>query len=268
MSGFKNKIVLITGGASGIGKIMGQMVLERGSVLVIWDIDREKTEATRSELSSLGRVYSYRIDVSSYDDIKIAIKWVKRNVGVVDILINNAGIVFGGFFYEYKIPDVLKTIDVNINAPMLITRELLPDMMKRNSGHICNISSLAGLLSNPKMSVYVASKWAMIGWSESLRLEMNRLRKDIRVTTVTPYYIETGMFKGVRSFIPALKPEKVARKIIRGIERNRIIVSMPWSLRFIRFSQGLMPVRFFDWFVGGLLGMYKTMDHFVGHNKD
>ena len=85
------------------------------------------------------------------------------------------------------------------------------------------------------MSVYAASKWSAIGWSDSLRLEMKQLKKNIGVTTVTPYYINTGMFDGVKSIVPILNPEKVANQIIRGIESNKIFVSMPWSVGFVRF---------------------------------
>jgi short-subunit dehydrogenase len=158
-------------------------------------------------------------------------------------------------------------MEINANAPMLVSLEFLPDMISRNSGHICNIASSAGLISNPRMSVYASSKWAVIGWSDSLRIEMQQLKKNIGVTTVTPYYINTGMFDGVRSLVPILKPEKVAHKVIRGIEHNRIFVSMPWSVHFVRFSQGLLPIWLFDWFVGGVMGIYKTMDHFTGRRQ-
>ena len=187
--------------------------------------------------------------------------------GNIDVLINNAGIVVGKYFSEHTPQEIIKTMDINANAPMLITSEFLPVMIQQNSGHICNIASSAGLISNPKMSVYVGSKWAVTGWSDSLRIEMKKSGKNIGVTTVTPYYINTGMFDGVKSIIPLLKPEKVARKIIGGIERSRIYVSMPWNVNFVRFFQAIFPVRFFDWFVGGVLGVYKGMDQFKGHKK-
>ncbi len=97
--------------------------------------------------------------------------------------------------------------------------------------------------------------------------EFNATETQYGVTTVTPYYINTVMFDGVRSLIPILRPEKVARKVIRAIEKNRIILSMPWSMRLVRFGQGLFPIWFFDWFIGGVMGIYKTMDHFQGHKK-
>lgn len=267
MRTLKGKHVLITGGASGIGKIMGRLALELGAELIIWDINSTQLEETRKELSKMGIVHGYTVDISSVEQIRSAATQVKEKVGGIDVLINNAGIVVGKYFHEHTSQDILKTMEINANAPMLISLEFLPGMISRDSGHICNIASSAGLISNPRMSVYASSKWAVIGWSDSLRIEMQQLRKNIGVTTVTPYYINTGMFDGVRSLIPILKPEKVARKVIRGIERNRIFVSMPWSVHFVRFSQGLLPIRLFDWFVGGVMGIYKTMDHFTGRKQ-
>ena len=95
---------------------------------------------------------------------------------------------------------------------------------------------------------------------------MKKLNKNIGVSTVTPYYINTGMFDGVKSLIPILKPEKVVAKIIKGIENNKPIISMPWSIHFVRFFQGIFSVRMFDWFVGDILGIYKTMDEFKGRS--
>ncbi len=267
MKTFVGKKVLITGGAAGIGKIMGRLALQRGAELIIWDINPLKIDETVAELSPLGKVHGFQVDVSNWEQVRKTADAVKKNIGVVDILINNAGIVVGKYFHEHTEKEILQTIDINTNAPMLITQQFLMDMIQQGSGHVCNIASSAGLISNPKMSVYAASKWAVIGWSDSLRIEMQQKKTNVGITTVTPYYINTGMFDGVKSIIPILNPEKVAQKIIRAIERKRIILSMPWSMRFVRFGQGLFPIWFFDWFIGGVMGIYKTMEHFEGHKK-
>jgi len=267
MSKFNGKTVLVTGGASGIGKIMGRIALEKGARLIIWDINQHNLESAKIELSKVGQVDAFVVDISDKEQISKAAKEVIETIGGVDILINNAGIVVGKYFHEHSTAEITKTIDINAVAPMLVTNEFLLTMLEKNSGHICTIASSAGLISNPKMAVYAASKWAALGWSDSLRLEMKQLKKNISVTTVTPYYINTGMFDGVRSLIPILKPEKVARKVIRGIEKNRPIVSMPWSMRLVRFGQGIMPIWFFDWFIGRVMGIYRTMEHFKGHGS-
>ena len=216
MGKFSGKRVLITGGASGIGKIMTRLFLERNAKVVIWDINQEKIQQTISELGTIGSVVGYVVDVSKVEEIQDTAKKVAREVGVVDVLINNAGIVVGKYFQDHTTDDIIKTMEINANAPMLITGEFLGDMLKQNSGHICNIASSGGLISNPKMSVYAASKWSLIGWSDSLRIEMEQLKKNIKVTTVMPYYISTGMFDGVHSKIPILKPEAAALSIIKA----------------------------------------------------
>ena len=267
MTTFSSKTVLITGGASGIGKLMGKLALQCGAKLIIWDIDQARIDETLKEFAAFGNVAGYKVDVSDPLQVEEAAAKVKRDAGPVDVLINNAGIVVGKFFCDHSVKDIQRTMDINANAPMFVTLAFLQGMISRNSGHICNIASSAGLISNPKMSVYVASNWAVTGWSDSLRIEMQQQKLNIGVTTVTPYYINTGMFDGVKSLVPILKPEKVAAKVIRGIEKNRIFVSMPWSVRFVRFGQGIFPIWFFDWFIGGVMGIYKTMDHFQGRKS-
>jgi len=268
MKQLENKTVLITGGASGIGKIMVRLMLERKAKVIIWDINQEKIDKTVSEFSNKGDVFGFHIDVSNVEQIHETAKKVKQEIGVVDVLINNAGIVVGKFFNEHSVVNITKTMEVNANAPMLITMEFLNDMLDQNSGHICNIASSGGLISNPKMSVYAASKWSVIGWSDSLRLEIKQMNKKVHVTTIMPYYINTGMFDGVKSKIPILKPEATALTIIKAIERNKKMLSIPgYIYRFTRLGQAIMPVNMFDWFVGSVLGIYKTMEYFTGHKK-
>lgn len=269
MKQIKGKTVLITGGASGIGKIMTRLLLERGAKIIIWDINRSKIDETISELASKGNVVGFIVDVSDVTQIQETAIKVKQEIGVVDVLINNAGIVAGKYFHQHTTLDILKTMEINANAPMFITKEFLNDMLNQNSGHICNIASSGGLISNPKMSVYAASKWSVIGWSDSLRLEMKLLEKNINVTTIMPYYINTGMFDGVKSKIPILEPEAAALTIIRAIEQNKRMVTIPgYMYRLTRLGQGFMSINVFDWFAGKVLGIYKTMEHFTGHKNN
>ena len=237
---FKNKIVLITGGCSGIGKIMSRKSLERGcSQLIIWDINEEGLARTKSEFSTLGgEVLTYKVDVSNLDEIKINAQRVKTEVGSVDILINNAGIVVGKYFHEHTHEQIEKSMSINTTAVMHTTLEFLPGMIAKNSGAICNIASSAGLISNPKMSVYASSKWAVVGWGDSVRLEMNQLKKNISVTTIMPFFINTGMFDGVKSkVLPILEPERTSERIIKAIEKETKMFALPLPYWFIRISQ-------------------------------
>lgn len=281
MSTFKGKRVLITGGASGIGKLMGGMALDKGAAaLVIWDINQESIESVVSELGQVakaqgraGRVYGMRVDVSNQAMVADRYEQTKREVGEIDILINSAGIITSNKTFDQCTPDEInRTMMVNALAPMYVTQQVLPDMVARDSGHICNIGSAGGMIANPRMSIYAASKWATIGWSDSVRIELREMRSRVRVTTIAPYYITTGMFDGVRSKIfPLLRPENVASRILRAIERDTAFkMFMPWipcPHHFIRLLQGILPIRVFDWLVGRVLGIYHTMDHFTGRKK-
>ncbi len=267
MTQIKGNSVLITGGASGLGRLMGKMVLEKGSrCLIIWDINEENIRKTKEELQSLGRVEGFRTDVSNAEDVNRQFEETTRICGNVDILINCAGIVTGNkTFNQQTVSEIERTMTINAIAPMLVAQQALPGMLARNHGHICNIASAAGMISNPKMSVYVASKWAVIGWSDSVRIELKEAKSKVRITTIAPYFINTGMFDGVESRIfPILEPEPTARKIIRSIEHDKDFKGLPWSFHFIRLMQGLLPTSWFDTILGKWFGIYSAMDHFTG----
>ena len=267
---FENANVLITGGASGIGKIMGRMALEKGAkCFIIWDINLVGIEATRKELSKYGKVKGYVVDVSNNEIVNVAYRKTVEDCGEIDILINCAGIITSNKTFDQQTPEeIVKTMSINTIAPMFVARAMLPDMLKRNRGHVCTIASAGGMISNPKMSVYAASKWGVIGWSDSVRIELQEMKSNVHFTTVAPYYINTGMFDGVKSrIIPILKPEYVAKRVIRAIERNKAFRGIPFGFHFIRFWQAILPTRGFDFFFGQVFGIYHTMDQFTGRKR-
>ena len=271
MKKFNDKRVLITGGASGIGRIMGAMALEKGAAtLVIWDINQANIDSTIAELTPKGKVVGYCVDISDESAVVATAKAVKEQVGDIDILINCAGIITSNkTFDKCSTEEIHRTMNINTLAPMFVARAVLPDMLRRNRGHLCTIASAGGMLSNPKMSVYAASKWAVIGWSDSVRIELEQINSRVKVTTIAPYYIKTGMFDGVRSpIVPLMKPQYAARQIIRAIERNnrvKVITKLiPFPLHFVRFMQGILPIKAFDWIFGQAFGIYHSMDNFTG----
>ena len=268
MKNLKNKNVLITGGASGIGRIMVRKMLENQANVIIWDLNQTNINSTIEEFSKLGNIYGYRVDVANVEDVENAARLVKQQIGIVDVLINNAGIVVGEYFNDNSVADIQRVMNVNANAPMYVALQFLQDMINQNSGHICNIASSAGIVTNPKMAVYAASKWAVIGWSDSLRLEIQQMKTGVKITTVMPYYINTGMFDGVKSRIPILSPEKTAQTIVRAIQKDVKMCTKPRYLYpLVRFGQAVLPVAVFDYIAGNVLGIYKTMDEFVGNKK-
>lgn len=267
---FEKANVLITGGASGIGKIMGRMALEKGAgTFIIWDINIAAIENVKKELASFGRIKGYMVDVSDSEKVALAYRKTVEECGAIDIIINCAGIITSNkTFDQMSTDEIIRTMNINTIAPMLVAHAALPDMLRRNRGHICTIASAGGMLSNPKMSVYAASKWGAIGWSDSVRIELQDSKSNVHITTVAPYYINTGMFDGVRSrIIPVLKPEYVAGRVIKGIERNRTFCGIPFGFHFIRFWQAILPTRIFDWLFGELFGIYHTMDDFTGRKS-
>jgi hypothetical protein len=269
MTKIKGSIVLVTGGASGIGRLMGDMCLQNGAAsLVIWDINNEKLDQTTRELRALHFiVHPYCVDVSNLQQVMDTAAKVREEIGIVNILINNAGIITGNkTFSEVTHAEVDKTMAINTNALMHVTLEFLPEMIRKRSGHIVNISSAAGLLANPQMSVYCASKWAVAGWSESLRIELEQGRTGVHVTTVNPSYIDTGMFSGVSTspLIPLLKPEALAAKVVRAIKTNRLFVRAPFMVKILPFTRGILPARMFDLVAGKWFGVYHSMKGFKG----
>ena len=266
MTKIKGRTLLITGGASGIGRIMGRMALQRGAKkVVVWDINEDNIAATELELKSYGEVKGYKVDVANTEMVKQMFALTTKECGDVDILINSAGIITGNkTFAEQSQQDIDRTMAINATAPMTVALQALPPMLERNVGHICNIASAAGFIANPRMSIYAASKWAVIGWSDSLRVELQEAKSNVHVTTIAPYYISTGMFDGVRSrIIPILKPEWVAKKILNSIEKNKKISSWPLGYHLIRTLQALLPLRALD-LLCKVLGIYNALDHFKG----
>lgn len=267
MSDIAKARILITGGASGIGRIMAGKALRMGAgSVLVWDRDESMLKETVDSLQSMGHDASGEvIDITDTGAVVGLAAQTISGWGCPDILVNNAGTVVGGYFESLSHDDILRTMQVNILAMMHVTRAFLPAMTAAGKGHIVNVASSAGMAACPRLSVYVASKWAAIGWSESLRLEMEEMGKGIKVTTVTPFLIGTGMFEGARSpVIPILDPEAVADRILRDVGRNRIFSRMPGIVYAMPFFHGILPQRWFDRIVGKWFGIHGMMRHFRG----
>ena len=269
MSSFNDKNILITGGAGGIGLRMGRLALEKQAAnLVVWDVEPKNIEKAKQHLEPEGdRLHTFHVDVSDSEQVYRAAEQVIEQLDHIDILINNAGIVVGGPFDSQQKEDIERTIAVNLLGVMHTTRAFLPGMKKRASGHIVNIASAAGHMGNPNMAVYAGSKWGVIGWSESLRIELRKEGAPIRLTCVEPGYIDTGMFEGVTppKLTPLLDPEKFSRNVIKAVTQNRIHLRTPFMVKLLPFLKGVLPTRIFDFVAGKLFQVYHSMDTFTGH---
>lgn len=270
MSDFKGKNILVTGGAMGIGKLMAQRALEQGAKsAVLWDINPESLNATAEEFREKGwTIHTGVVDVSDPAQIEAEAKKVLQEIGAVDILFNNAGIVVGKYFWEHTQQDIEKAIRVNVLGVMHVAHCFLDKMIEQKSGHIVNIASAAGMVSLPRQSTYCSSKWAVLGWSDALRLELKRLNPGVRVTTVCPSYINTGMFDGVKApfMIPILTPDDAVNRIMIAVKNNKSKVCMPWIVNFIPFMKGTMPAWLYEIVADKIFGVFTSMDAFKGRH--
>ncbi len=272
MSSFKDKNVLITGGASGIGLLMAIRILkDEPNTIIIWDNNSENIESVRDKLTvkPSSQIITKIVDIADPDQIYEAAELLLSQLSAIDIIINNAGIIVGGLFSERSSREIQQTININLLGAMHVTRAFLPAMQKQGAGHIVNIASAAGLMGNPRMSVYAASKWGLIGWSESLRIELEQQNSGIKVTTVEPSYINTGMFAGVTPplLTPLLDPKEFAGSVIQAVKKNKIHLRAPFVVKLLPFLRGILPARIFDYVAGKLFGVYHSMDTFKGRNQ-
>lgn len=266
MKTFNNKHVLITGAATGIGRLMSLMLADEKANLALVDINEKMLTKTRSDCSSKGvKTEAYGCDISDKKDIEDLVKKVMKDFGHIDLLINNAGIVAGKWVHEYDFDDIKKTMMVNFVGGAYLTRLILPDMMKRRKGHVVNIASAMGLVGMPRMGEYVASKFAIVGFTETLRMELKRGGySGIKTLCVCPAGIDTGMFPGYKApfLTPLLKPETVARETLKSIKKNKAYLKIPFIVKFIP-SMKIFPVPVMD-AIARFTGLLSSMDHFKG----
>lgn len=267
MAGISGKNIVITGGAAGIGRLMAILCAKKGANLALLDIHPNNLDQTVSEIQaqSSGTVKSYLCDITSGNQVEETTAQIRSDFQRVDILINNAGIVAGGYFSGLNSDAFQRTMEVNYLGLVRMTQQFLPEMVGRNDGQIVNIASTAGYFGMPQMSEYCASKFAVVGLSDSLRMELKLQKKaGVKITVVCPYVISTGMFDGFKPLRlnPILDPEKAARKIIRATEKKKPYLFIPGYLKSLLLFK-LFPAALQDWMML-TLGAGKAMEDFRG----
>ncbi|KAM6918884.1 short chain dehydrogenase/reductase family 16C, member 5a [Xenentodon cancila] len=267
------EVVLITGGGSGIGRLMAQEFAALGAVLVLWDINQDGMKETARLAKSGGavRVHYYLCDCSDKNEVYRVADQVKREVGDVGILVNNAGIVTGRKFIDSPDSLIEKTMEVNTMAHFWTYKAFLPAMMANNHGHLVNIASSAGLIGVSGLADYCASKFAAVGFAESVHLELLAIGKaGIKTTIVCPYFINTGMFDGCQtkwpSLLPILDPEYVVKKIIHAVLTDQVYLLLPRSMYLMAALKNLLPMKQ-GVLVGHYFGAFNLMDTFRGRSK-
>lgn len=262
-------VTLITGGGSGIGRLLALRLAKRGARIVTWDINAEGNEETVRMIRSTGReAHAYTCDLSDREQVYKTAERVKREVGKVTILVNNAGIVIGKKFMDIPDKMIEKTMEVNSLAHFWTCKAFLPEMISSKKGHVVNIASLAGMQGMARLSDYCASKFAAVGFHESLTVELKLDgHTGVHTTVICPYFINTGMFDGAKSsIIPFLEPEYVAERIERSILLNEEHVVIPGYLSYLFFLKLMMPSHAF-WTLGRSFQVEHAMDTFTGRTK-
>lgn len=266
--------VLVTGGGSGLGRRMALLAARRGARVLIWDLAADGGRNVRDEIrAGGGAAEAQTVNIAD----KEAVQTAAAEAGPVDVLINNAGVVSGQLLLDAADEDIERTFNVNVLALYWVTRAFLPGMTGRGSGTVVTIASAAGLVGVARQTDYSASKFAAFGFNESLRAELRaELRSGgsdgagVRTMVVCPYYIDTGMFDGVRTrfplLLPILKEEEVAAKILDGIEAGREKLVFPPLVNLVPAAR-ILPVAGFDRLMD-FLGINRTMDHFTGRPGD
>jgi all-trans-retinol dehydrogenase (NAD+) len=271
MTQISGKTILITGGASGIGRQLALKSARQGARVVLWDLNQEATHRTLEELRQAGpeEPCGYACNVADRKQVYDTAQRVYREVGHVDVLVNNAGCVSGMPFLDCTDEQIRQTIEVNTLAHFWTVKAFLPQMIEAGTGHIVTVASAAGVIGVVGLADYCASKWAAVGFNESLRVELKKTARHVRTTVVCPYFANTGMFEGVRSrvnwLLPILEEEVVADRIYRAIRRNRAQVFLPPLVGFVPLLR-VLPASWFD-ALSNLLGINSTMETFVGRRS-
>ena len=269
MTDLNGSTVLITGAASGIGRLMARRISAEGARVISWDLDEQGVDALTEELRARGgTAHGYVCDLSDRDAVRAVAEQTQHECGSVDVLINNAGVVSGKRLLDVSEEEIERTFKVNTLALFWTTRAFLPAMIERDHGHIVTIASAGGIVGTAKLTDYCSSKFAAVGFDDSLRLELRRQRSRVRTTLVCPFYINTGMFEGVKTrfpmLLPILEPQAVADRVVRAILHDRRRVVMPWFV-YTSWLVRILPVPVFD-AIMGFFGISRSMDEFRGRH--
>jgi len=233
------KVVAITGGARGIGKCTAQALIRRGARVAIGDLDLDLAEQAAAELG--GNCVAFELDVTDRESFSRFLDRAEKELGPIDVLINNAGIMPIGPLVEETDETAKTLVDINIHGVIFGTKLALERMLPRRSGHIVNIASQAGKAGLPGGATYCATKHAVVGLSEAVRLE--NIDKGIEVSCVMPAVVNTELGGGLTDTrgVKKLEPEEVADAICEAIETNRFDVWVPKSSAGIAVVLNLVP---------------------------
>ena len=249
-------VVFITGGARGIGRATATALLAEGARVAIGDLDGELTRRVARELGS--DVLGLRLDVTDHAGFTAVLDEVERELGPLDVLINNAGIMPVNLFADETPETTARQVEVNFLAPLHGTRDAMRRMMPRRHGHIVNVASMAGIVPTPGASTYSATKHAVVGLTESAWWELRGTGVDI--SCVMPVLVNTELASGIARTRAAgtIEPEDVARAIVDTLKHPRLSVPVPRSVGLFTKWSALLPTR-----IGNAIMTATGSDHLL-----
>ncbi|KAF7991236.1 hypothetical protein HCN44_002798 [Aphidius gifuensis] len=261
-----NEIVLITGGARGLGRLLSIRLAALGAHVVIWGTNETGIKKVVNEIKSLnGKCTGYVCDITDKQEIYKTANIIKKEIGNVTIIINNAGIAYGKAFVDTNDDEIEKIFKINIISHFSINKSFLPEMMKNNHGHIVTISSIAGLIGSYNFTSYSATKFAEVGYHKSLDADLKIGGYDgVQTTLACPYYFHSvGLCPNVKPRFPAaLEPNYVAEEIVFGILTNKKNVILPGYFGlFIPFIE-LLPRQSYIKVMKKICDVDATMESF------
>ncbi len=254
---FNGKKIIITGGSSGVGKVLAKRLIKKGAHLALVARDEKKLLAVKKEISDMASsgpenqmVEIFACDVADSNAVEKTFERISERLGTPDILINSAGILREGYFENQRLETFREVMDINFFGTLHCIQSVLPYFKKNNAGRIVNISSVAGLMGVFGYSAYCASKHALNGLTASLRSELRH--QNITFHIVYPPEFDSPMVDEVNTYrseenrmlaktIPKLSAEKVADEIIRGIEKNQYEITPGIATRIATRADKLFP---------------------------
>ena len=265
--------VVITGAGSGIGRLMALRIVEEGGRVAIWDINGEAARTTADMANaqvgadpSDPKAIAFTVDVTDNAAVQRAAADTIDALGRVNVLINNAGVVSGAPFEDLTEQQIRRTFAVNVLSLFWTTKAFRPALKKQQRAAIVTVASAAGIVAVARQTDYAASKFAAVGFTNSLRSELKKAGSHIHTLTVCPYYIDTGMFEGVTTkfplLLPILKEQAVADRIVEAVAKGRERLIMPPFAAVAGFVAALPP-KIADP-IYGIFGLNEGMDHFTG----
>lgn len=244
----KGKSVVITGGSSGIGKAFALRCAQDGAKVLVAARSEDSLKRVVEEIGNTGgKGYYHVTDVTKPDLVKAMFEDALEHMGCVDVVFNNAGLGFVKRIYELSDDEIRKMVDVNVLGVCYVAKYAAQIMKAQKNGHLINTSSLAGLITIPQWSVYVATKWAITGLTDSIRQELEPF--NVNVTSLHPGAVNTSFFSegkanlDISQFEDSIKPEEVAEAVYDAVftEQQKILIpSMAKSYSFLyKFLPGL-----------------------------